>query len=79
MRNLTLWSDYDETLGDSPSGALDLIIRRLLAPIGDLTIGEIDRIADRAVKAGMRAIVDTIEVERNRPPSALTGDEPRFA
>jgi hypothetical protein len=75
-----LWGqDFDEVLGDSPDGALDRIVRRLLVPVADLTIGEVDRIAARAVEAGRTAILDAIEHERANPPGpSAMGDEPHF-
>jgi len=64
-----LWGrDFDEALGDSPEGALDRIIRRILADVPDITIAELDRITARAVEAGRAAILDTIATESNRHP-----------
>ena len=55
----SLWhADYDPELGDSPDGALDRIVRRLLAPVPDLTIDELDRLTEsgRRRRAGRHRV-----------------------
>lgn len=63
----TLWHrDYDEVLRDSFGGALDVLVRRLLVQVDDITIGEVDRITARATVAGKDAILDAIAAGSDR-------------
>lgn len=62
-----LWHNgFDEVLGDSPVGALDAIVRRLLIQVDDITVPEIDRLTERAVTAGRAAILSAITAESQR-------------
>lgn len=66
-----LWGrDFDEALGDSPEGALDRIVRRLLVQVEDVTMSEIDALTARAVRAGKEAITEAIAAETSRAASA---------